>query len=230
MQKQISQFIPLVNGVNYKDEIYSAIQRIDTVLVKTVPAGNVTVTLRTSSIGTNPAHITNVMTFIPSFFVVGAIHHWNVESIVYANDTDKLANVTSFYINDADETADANNASVDEAIFAEIGDTVTIGHTTKFGEIDVDLNTLSSVSIDPLFEYSLVNGGWRSFSPTDGTTGFSANGKITFDRNLLLGWSPDENDFYSIRITRREETVGTPPIENLIKLDTKLDAPLVGLL
>lgn len=228
MENTIRTFLPLVQNVNYYANEYANLN-LQTFLVKKTPSGDVTITLRDPNTGSVYTNATKVMTFPAAWFEVGRTYYMFVESINYSNDADTLANVDTFLINDVDQTVDANDAGSDLGIFTADTDSIIIGHPVKFSEIDVDLNTLSSTDVAPVFEYSMNAMDWRPFTPTDGTSGFTASGKITFDRDDLSLWGKSSGK-YLIRITRSESgVIVATPIENLIKTDTNTDVPFIGL-
>jgi predicted phage tail protein len=95
---------------------------------------------------------------------------------------------------------------------------VTVGDTRRFNEIHFVLGTNASVNILPTFEFSAGNGVWTTFSPTDGTSGFTQSGTISWSLNSVASWARGLNGYFQIRITRTEDTVVTSPILNKIEL------------
>ena len=135
------------------------------------------------------------------------------------------------------ETADFNNNAVHTPIFTEDDDYVYIASTAKFDEINILLQTAGSHSIIPTFEFSLAGGTWTAFTPADDTIGFSQNGTIRFESDLLTNWGvrtvtevtsgglTGSTDYYWIRIKRTRKVLPTPPIEDTIQV-TALGAKL----
>jgi hypothetical protein len=131
-----------------------------------------------------------------------------------------------------DITADAEDPGVDVGIFSAVSDYIIIGHESPYYRIAVTLDTPASASIDPTFEYLDRFGTWTSFTPTDGTSGFTANGTISWvlqtdmrdwaprdiSENTSVHVPPDsvhgtETKFW-MRIRRNTETLVTTPIED----------------
>lgn len=136
-----------------------------------------------------------------------------------------------------DITSAAEDAGTDVTIFASVSDYVIIGHESPFYKLAVSLNTPASASIDPTFEYLDRFGEWTSFTPTDGTSGFSGDGDIEWVLNTdMRDWAPrdiSENPSvhippntivgiptkFWIRIRRNESTLVTVPIENTLLIN-----------
>lgn len=102
--------------------------------------------------------------------------------------------------------------------FIADNDTVTLGSTTKFQEIEVILRTVSSVTINPVFEYSTGIGTWATFTPTDGTNGFRNTGEILWDNTNIPSWATGVGTEFLIRITRTRNNVPTTPIIDLMQV------------
>lgn len=125
-----------------------------------------------------------------------------------------------------DITADSADAASDVELFSAEDDYLYIGNDAPFDGIAVALNTLSSDNITPVFEYFHIDEVWTAFTPTDGTTGFTAAGNITWvSETTTSDWIPTEvneikNKFW-IRIQRTATTVTTPPIEDTIKINSQ---------
>jgi hypothetical protein len=104
------------------------------------------------------------------------------------------------------------------SIFSANSDTVTIGGTAAFEEVQILLGTVASTSITPTWEYSTGVGTWSSFSPIDGTDGFLQPGAVAWLLEDLPGWVPGTGGEYLIRITRTANPVPTTPICDEIQL------------
>jgi hypothetical protein len=107
-------------------------------------------------------------------------------------------------------------------------DYILIGNQTPFTGIQIDLTTGASSNLQLRFEYLDANGFWDTFAVTDGTSGFTVDGNITWTFDAVLNWAPavvDTVSFdsdglapqYWIRIQRQLETVTTIPIVGQVK-------------
>ena len=113
-----------------------------------------------------------------------------------------------------------------ETIFNNDNDYIYCGTNAKFNQIEVNLATMSSHTIDAIFEYSTGTGTWTTFGPADGTNGFTTNGNITWNQENLTGWvSSLVNGVskYYIRIQRTRNNIITLPIESTIKTTSTVD-------
>lgn len=139
------------------------------------------------------------------------------------------SNFTSFSYVDTQ----LNSASDDVELFTNDGDYLVIGQDTQYGVITVELDTVSSADLNPIFEYLDEDGVWQTFAPTDNTSGFTSNGTIEWTISALTGWSKGKvgsnSGYYWIRIQRNQPVVATPPIEDLIYFSVKT-APIVDAL
>lgn len=112
------------------------------------------------------------------------------------------------------------------AIFSLDNDYIICGSDAAFNQIEVYLQTLAGLNISPIFSYSTGAGTWQTFSPADGTTGFTRNGTIAWDSGSLAGWiSATVNGIakYYIRIQRITNNIGTVPIELSIRVNSTTD-------
>lgn len=120
-----------------------------------------------------------------------------------------------------DITSNLSSAASDVQLFVANGDIVYIGNAGTFNSLAVTLAVAASgAGIKPTFEYSAGASSWTAFSPTDGTNGFrNLGGTIAW--GTLTGWATDTvnavGSKYWIRITRTQNTLATPPTEDLIK-------------
>jgi hypothetical protein len=105
------------------------------------------------------------------------------------------------------------------AMFVADNDTVTIGNSVQFEEVEFQLATFASgAGVKPTFEYSTGVGTWASFTPTDGTNGFRATGVIAWDSTDLAGWAAGTGSEFLIRITRTQSSLSTVPIEDFVQI------------
>ncbi len=110
------------------------------------------------------------------------------------------------------------------SVFTDVNDYVLIGNQSPFTGIQVDLTTVATSNCQLQFEYLDGNGFWDVFTVTDGTTGFTVDGNITWTFDAVLNWAPFqinaiENQFW-IRIKRLATTVATTPIVGQVKTNT----------
>jgi hypothetical protein len=121
-----------------------------------------------------------------------------------------------------DVTDDFANTNV--AMFEEVSDYLALGNDIPWTGMDINLETNSSTDIAATFEYLDVNGNWNVFAPTDGTTGFTGDGAITWTFTDVSDWGPGTvnkiEDKYWIRIRRTEETITTTPVEADLTINT----------
>lgn len=126
-----------------------------------------------------------------------------------------------------DVTAAFTNTGNDTAMFIDVFDSVYIGHSSIFGEIIFNLDTLASgAGIRPTFEYSTGGGGWTIFNPIDGTDGMRSDGNIGFIVNDLTGWASDTisgSNLFWLRINRTQVGLGSIPIEDLVQIIVGID-------
>lgn len=103
-------------------------------------------------------------------------------------------------------------------------DYILMGNQTPFTGMQFTFQVLASSDCDLLFEYLDGNGFWDSFTPTDTTSGFTADGTITWTFNDVLNWAPYQIDSienqYWIRVRRQEETVATIPTVAEVLINT----------
>jgi hypothetical protein len=123
-----------------------------------------------------------------------------------------------------DQTTAFGDAGTDVAMFTSQYDYVVFGNDVPFTGLQFAFNTVSSHNLAPTFEYLDGNGNWNVFTPTDGTTGFTVAGNITWTFTDVLDWAPNtvngvESRFW-IRIRRTTETVTTIPIEDRLIMNT----------
>lgn len=98
------------------------------------------------------------------------------------------------------------------SIFEADNETITIGNLDRFDKISILLDTVSSADILPTFEYSTGASSWTTFTPTDGTSGFTQSGIISWSLSDIPNWVRSTGSNFLIRITRTEDTVVTTPI------------------
>lgn len=102
-------------------------------------------------------------------------------------------------------------------MFSANSDTITIGFGTKFEELEIILDTPSSKSIAPTFEYSTGVGTWGAFTPVDGTNGFQNTGVVIWLDADIPTFATGLAGEYLVRITRTRVSIATTPIVDLIQ-------------
>lgn len=108
-------------------------------------------------------------------------------------------------------------------VFENTNDYILMGNQAPFTGVSFTFNTPASSGIIFQFEYLDGNGFWDSFTPTDGTSGFTADGAITWTFNDVLNWAPYnigtvENQYW-IRI-KRLNNITLNPVVGQAKINT----------
>jgi hypothetical protein len=131
-----------------------------------------------------------------------------------------FADADSILVLAADQTTALSSGGAGNiSIFVADNDTITIGSSTKFEEIEFIIDTFASGSgVAPTFEYSTGVGTWASFTPTDGTNGFRNNGIVLWSDTDIPSWAVGTGSEYLIRITRTRNTLATTPILDLVQI------------
>jgi len=146
---------------------------------------------------------------------LGASYESTMDYVYLSNTT-----MTAF----DDQTAAFGDSASDIEFFTNQYDYLVLGNDTPFTGMQFTLNTVASANLGLTFEYLDGNQNWNVFSVTDGTTGFTVAGNITWTFPAVLDWAPAtingvESKFW-IRIRRTTETVATPPIEDKLIMNT----------
>ncbi len=124
------------------------------------------------------------------------------------------------------------------SVFVADLDTVTVGNSTKFEELEIIIDTgASGAGIKPTWEFSTGVGTWTSFGPTDGTNAFKNTGVIAWLDSDIPTWAVGTGSEYLIRITRTRASLATTPIVDKVQIaaateyswdkDGKIDQNLV---
>ena len=108
--------------------------------------------------------------------------------------------------------------TVNVAIFTADNDYIIIGHSTTFDEIEMIFASSSSVNLKPTFQYSIGNGAFVDFDPTDGTNGMENTGVIAWDPLDIPSWAVGTSTEYQIKIIRTKNNVTVTPIEDFIQI------------
>lgn len=105
------------------------------------------------------------------------------------------------------------------SIFVADNDTLTIGSSAKFEELEFLLDTGSSgAGIAPTWEYSTGVGTWATFGPVDGTNGFRNTGVAAWLDSDIPSWAVGTGTEFLIRITRTRNSLSTTPIVDKIQV------------
>ena len=134
-----------------------------------------------------------------------------------------FSNMTSALVDGVDKLADLTNSGVNTTLFVNDNDTLTLGNTVKFEEIEFLLSTLASQKINPAFEYSTGVGTWASFTPTDGTNGLKVSGVVAWLDADIPAWAVGASSEYLIRITRLRNNITTLPAASLVQIAQALE-------
>jgi hypothetical protein len=131
-----------------------------------------------------------------------------------------FANADTVLNNAVDVTTDVSDGGAGNiSIFVNDNDTVTVGSSAKFEELEFLLSTTASGSgIQPTFEFSTGVGTWSTFVPVDGTNGMRNNGVVVWLDGDVPTWAPGTGSEYLIRVTRTRNSLGTTPIATKIKV------------
>lgn len=101
-------------------------------------------------------------------------------------------------------------------VLENTGDYILIGNQAPFTGLQLTFNSPASSDCGLQFEYLDGNGFWDTFIPTDGTSGFTIDGAVTWTFDHVLNWSPYDDGKveaqYWIRIKRLNDVVTTPVV------------------
>ena len=129
-----------------------------------------------------------------------------------------FVDMDSALVNATDRLTDFTTAGSDVQMFVADDDTVTIGSSAKFEEIEFLLAITANLSIRPDFEFSTGSGTWTTFTPVDGTNGMRNTGVIAWLDGDIPTWAVGTGSEYLIRITRQRNTLSTPPTESKVQI------------
>jgi len=144
-------------------------------------------------------------------------------TVLSASVVDRV-NITS---PDGDDTF--INTSDDVALFATVNDYFLIGDDSTFEIININLATNGSQDSQLTFYYSKAGGGWTQFFPSDGTSGLTNSGNISF--SAPGDWTKDDEaeangditEAYYIKIVRTKLGTYTYPVEDFFKIYASQD-------
>jgi len=126
----------------------------------------------------------------------------------FANPTTGTNNTTSTDIAGMID----GSAGTNTTIFVADNDYVLIGAAAEFTEIEFRLLTpVAMPGVQPTFEYSTAGAHqFTTFSPTDGTNGFTNTGVIAWESSQLTGHTTnDDTGTFDIKITRTHNSRGS---------------------
>ena len=128
-------------------------------------------------------------------------------------------NMDSATVNNVDQRAAFISPTSNVAMFENDDQNVTIGHASKFEEIEFILNTSASgAGINPVFYYSNGTDIWVTFGPTDGTNAMKNTGIVQFEDEDIPDWSVGTGTEFLIRIQRTRNNLNTVPIERKVQI------------
>ncbi len=125
-----------------------------------------------------------------------------------------------FDVQSALDSASSSSVSVLE----NNNDYIVLGNDVPFTAIDIDFDVEASDDLGLVFEYLDNNGFWDVFTPTDNTSGFTADGSVVWTFNDVLNWAPNTvnevEEKYWVRIKRTTDAVTTTATVEQIKVNT----------
>ena len=124
----------------------------------------------------------------------------------------------SALVNATDRLTEFTTAGNDVQMFVADNDTVTIASFAKFEQLQFILAITASLSIRPSFEFSTGPGTWTAFTPVDGTNGMRNTGVIAWLGGDIPTWAVGTGGKYLIRITRKRNSLATPPTESKVQI------------
>lgn len=124
-----------------------------------------------------------------------------------------------------DVTTAFDNTTANVELFANQYDYVVLGNIVPFTGLNFTLSVGAIVTVAPTFEYLDGNGSWNIFTATDGTSGFTASGAITWSFSDVSDWMPNtisnnDDSYYWIRIRRTAATVAILPTLSEMTINT----------
>lgn len=130
-----------------------------------------------------------------------------------AGNVDNVYTANTNFMGFTDVTAAAASGATNVNVFNLEGDYVLFGNECPFYRVAVTLNTNANADCVLTWEYLNNEGLWIAFTPTDGTTGFTGNGTVSWDLdNDTTEWAPwDVRDYLPPGASLPEDTlVGSP--------------------
>lgn len=145
----------------------------------------------------------------------------------YENNANYVFNTDTTMTGFQDISSLVDNNTDLVTIFSEDNTYLLIGHEMPYTLVRFTLDTVASSNVGLTFEYLDQNGQWNTFSPTDGTTGMTGAGNVSWGFDDVPDWAPNDiwdtqeliEQQYWIRLRRTTNTVTTDPILNEINLN-----------
>ena len=105
------------------------------------------------------------------------------------------------------------------AVFTADNDSLMIGSTAKFEEIEMIYSIFASgAGIDPKFEFSTGNHAWTVFTPIDGTNGAQNNGGVAWLDSDIGAWAIGTGNYFQILVTRQRNSLSTTPVLDSLRI------------
>ena len=121
-----------------------------------------------------------------------------------------------------DVTTALGAAGTDVTLFDADNDVLLLAAAAEWDEINILLETDASHSVIPTFHFIESDGDWIAFVPSDDSAGFSQNGTVRFESDLLTTWGVrtinevvgafGADDYYWQKITRTRNILPTSPV------------------
>jgi hypothetical protein len=133
-----------------------------------------------------------------------------------------FANGDTAYVNGTDRLTEFNTSDIGGAnnvtFFAADNDSILIGSTAKFSEIEFLLETAASgAGVQPEFWYSTGVDAYTQFTPIDGTNGMRNSGVVQWQNADIASWALS-GSYYLIKVVRTQNGLSTAPVEDQIKI------------
>jgi hypothetical protein len=130
-----------------------------------------------------------------------------------------FADADTVLANAVDETTDLSQGGAGNVtVFANDNDTITVGSTSKFEEIEFLFDTVSDKDARLTHEFSTGVGTWDTFTPIDGTNGFQQNGEMAWLDADIPTWAVGTGGEYLFRLTRTRNGAMTSPILDIVQI------------
>lgn len=112
------------------------------------------------------------------------------------------------YANRFDEiTTVLNDSGADAALYTDTEQTddyLYICNEAAFTSLAFTLGTAADITIAPEFQFLDKDGIWTTFTPTDGTTGFTASGTISWNYSDTVDWGVNDIEVWANYVVERK--------------------------
>jgi len=130
-----------------------------------------------------------------------------------------FGNATTIEVNGTATTAALSiGGSGSIPVFTADNDTIVVGFTSIFEEMEFIFETVANQTIQPTFEHSVTGSSFTVFTPVDGTNGCRNNGVIAWEDADIPTWGVGTASEFLIRVTRTRNNLGTTPVMNRIEI------------